>query len=198
MNTYVSYILFDVRMLQVLKQEVEVLKSLMVATIPVLRQCLVDTKQPIQKRTHAAFFLRTDGSPEAVDAISAALVNKEDSALLRHELAYILGQIQNPVACKVLSAVLQDCSDDTMVRHEAAESLGAIGDPSAVQVLESFVNDPAAEVADTCKLSLELIRWRTGRQGYGQGRAVCVWAPGHLTGGCCCCCCCMQVGGWRS
>lgn len=136
----------------------------MVAPVPVLRQCLVDIKQPIQKRTHAAFFLRTDGSSAAVEAIATALTNKQDSALLRHELAYILGQIQDTSACPVLAAVLEDPSDDTMVRHEAAESLGAIGDSQAIPVLEAFSTDPASEVADTCKLSLELIRWRASQR----------------------------------
>ena len=34
-----------------------------------LRACLLDRTQPIAKRTHSAFFLRTLGSPEAVSAV---------------------------------------------------------------------------------------------------------------------------------
>lgn len=34
-----------------------------------LRVCLVDKGQPIGKRTHAAFFLRTLGTPAAVSAV---------------------------------------------------------------------------------------------------------------------------------
>lgn len=133
----------------------------MAPSVPALRACLVDLAQPIQKRTRAAFYLRTDGGPEAVEAIGAALRNKEDSALLRHELAYVLGQIRDRRACPVLKAVLSDEGDDAMVRHEAAEALGAIGDAEAVGVLEKYAEDPVPEVADTCKLSLDLIRWST-------------------------------------
>lgn len=34
-----------------------------------LRACLLDRTQPIAKRTHSAFFLRTLGSEEAVSAV---------------------------------------------------------------------------------------------------------------------------------
>lgn len=34
-----------------------------------LRACLLDRTQPIAKRTHSAFFLRTLGSAEAVSAV---------------------------------------------------------------------------------------------------------------------------------
>ncbi|CAM9409767.1 unnamed protein product, partial [Choristocarpus tenellus] len=57
-----------------------------------LRACLLDMEQPISKRTHAAFFLRTLGSMEAIVILSQALLVKSDSALLRHELAYVLGK----------------------------------------------------------------------------------------------------------
>lgn len=71
------------------------------------RDCLVDLSQPMAKRTHAAFYLRTAGTLEAVEALVEALKNKQDSALLRHELAYILGQIQSPAACGALNQVSQ-------------------------------------------------------------------------------------------
>jgi deoxyhypusine monooxygenase len=50
----------------------------------------------------------------------AALQQREDSALMRHELAYILGQMQNRKACDVLSKILRDESDDVLVRHEVS------------------------------------------------------------------------------
>eukprot|EP00624_Nannochloropsis_granulata_P007212 evm.model.NODE_6825_length_32477_cov_17.962835.7 len=136
----------------------------MAPNVAALRDCLVDVQQPIQKRTHAAFVLRTDGGSEAVAAIGEALRNKQDSALLRHELAYVLGQIRDRAACPTLVAVLSDECDDSMVRHEAAEALGAIGEPEAVSVLEKYAQDPVPEVADTCRLSLDLIRWQQQQQ----------------------------------
>ena len=69
-----------------------------------------------------------------------------------------MGQIRDRSACPVLTAVLSDERDDAMVRHEAAEALGAIGDAGAVCVLEKYARDPVPEVADTCKISLELIK----------------------------------------
>lgn len=135
------------------------------ASICALGECLADVNQPIAKRTHAAFYLRTDGSPEAVDAICHALKNKEDSALLRHELAYILGQMQDNRACALLSTILSDEGDDCMVRHESAEALGAIGDPQSIGILEKYADDPAPEVSDTCRLALDLLKWRNKAQG---------------------------------
>jgi deoxyhypusine monooxygenase len=132
----------------------------MVSGVAAHRDCLIDVGQSLGKRTNAAFFLRTDGSPEAVEAISEALRNRDDSALLRHELAYILGQIQDARACAVLSDILQDGNDDCMVRHEAAEALGAIGEPAVLPLLEKFAEDPVKEVADTCRLAIDLINWR--------------------------------------
>ena len=45
------------------------------------------------------------------------------------------------------------------MRHEAAEALGAIGDSSVSNVLEKYLSDPSHEVAETCQISLERIRW---------------------------------------
>ena len=140
--------------------------------VAALRECLVDTTQPIQKRTHAAFYLRTDGGADAVAAIGEALCNKKDSALLRHELAYVLGQIRDSTACPVLTTVLADEQDDSMVRHEAAEALGAIGDANSVAILEKYAKDLVPEVADTCRLSLDLIRWTQQQQLQQQGEPL--------------------------
>ena len=49
--------------------------------------------------------------------------------------------------------------NDAMVRHEAAEALGAIGAPEAVSVLEEFEHCDVEEVAHTCQLGLDRIRW---------------------------------------
>ena len=38
-------------------------------TLEQLRDCLLDSSQPIAKRTHSAFFLRTLGTAEAVSAV---------------------------------------------------------------------------------------------------------------------------------
>eukprot|EP01031_Cornospumella_fuschlensis_P044317 gene44317-54193_t len=134
-----------------------------------LKACLLDLSQPIAQRTHVSFVLRTQKSQEAVEILSEALKNKADSPLMRHELAYILGQIQNPSVCPLLEGILRDTSDDVLVRHESAEALGAIGNSENLAVLEEFVNDPAPEVSETCKIAVDLIKWRMNQSENGDG-----------------------------
>jgi deoxyhypusine monooxygenase len=61
------------------------------SSIEQLKDCLLDITQPIAKRTHAAFHLRTIGTSECVLIIAEAIKQKEDTELMRHELGYILG-----------------------------------------------------------------------------------------------------------
>jgi hypothetical protein len=41
-----------------------------------LESCLLDLDQPISKRTHAAFYLRTMGTPEAAGVIATGKMNE--------------------------------------------------------------------------------------------------------------------------
>lgn len=126
-----------------------------------LRACLLDViSNPIAKRTHAAFILRTEGSEEAALIIADALNMREDSSLMRHELAYILGQMQHKVVCPQLEAILLDEQDDLIVRHECAEALGAIGDDSAIPILQRFCTHPSPEIHETCQIAIDLINWK--------------------------------------
>ena len=125
-----------------------------------LKTCLLDLTQPIAKRTHAAFYLRTMNNNDAVLVVLDALKQKEDSSLMRHELAYILGQMQNPIACNILSNILEDEEDDVIVRHESAEALGAIGNIDSIEVLEKYCNHKAPEISETCRIAIDLIKWR--------------------------------------
>ena len=93
----------------------------MAPSLSALRSVLLDISQPIAKRTHAAFNLRTNGSEESASIIAEALVNKNDSSLMRHELAYILGQMQHSHVCDILIRILEEESEDILVRHESAE-----------------------------------------------------------------------------
>jgi len=123
------------------------------------RDCLLNLSEPLAKRTHAAFHLRTMGTKEAASAIAEALLVRNDGCLMRHELAYILGQMRYPDFCSTLISILCDETDDIMVRHESAEALGAIADPSSLAVLESFCNHSAPEISETCQIAADLIRW---------------------------------------
>lgn len=119
--------------------------------------------KPLAERFRALFTLKGIGTPEAIEQISTAL--SDPSALLKHECAYCLGQIQDPSAIPYLLEVLKDQSQEPMVRHEAAEALGAIGDPSVCTILEQFVNDKAVEVAETCQIALDRIKWLGHKNG---------------------------------
>jgi hypothetical protein len=50
--------------------------------------------------------------------VFAALQNRSDGSLMRHELAYILGQMQIPLYNNVLSAIVADETEDLLARHE--------------------------------------------------------------------------------
>lgn len=45
------------------------------------------------------------------------------------------------------------------MRHEAAEALGAIGDARVSNILKKYSSDSSQEVAETCQIALERIRW---------------------------------------
>jgi deoxyhypusine monooxygenase len=87
-------------------------------SIDQLRSCLLDLDQPLPKRTHAAFYLRTMATTEAAEVISLALKDRRNGSLMRHELAYILGQMQITSIDKVLISLLSDETEDILVRHE--------------------------------------------------------------------------------
>lgn len=127
---------------------------------PALRACLLDLAEPIAKRTHAAFYLRTLATPEAVAIVLEALQQKKDSSLMRHELAYILGQMGSITACSALANILQDEGDDVLVRHECAEALGAIGHASSAPVLGKYTSHPERTISETCQIAVDLIAYR--------------------------------------
>nr|MBE5726526.1 nero [Cucujiformia] len=72
---------------------------------------------------------------------------------------YCFGQMQDEKAIGTLISVLKDENQEPMVRHEAAEALGAIGSEGALEYLEKYKDDNVVEVAETCELALERIRW---------------------------------------
>ncbi len=126
-------------------------------TIEKVGAILNNSNHPLAERFRALFTLRGIGTPEAITQISRAFT--DTSALLKHECAYCLGQMRHSFAISKLEVVLRDTSQEPMVRHEAAEALGAIGDPSVSPTLEEYVNDSVKEVAETCQIALDRIKW---------------------------------------
>uniref|UniRef100_A0AAV1UM90 Deoxyhypusine hydroxylase n=1 Tax=Peronospora matthiolae TaxID=2874970 RepID=A0AAV1UM90_9STRA len=128
-----------------------------------LRNAVLDLSEPVSKRTRAIFYLRSRGSVADLEVLLTALLNRNDSELVRHELAYVIGQFQMTEACDTLEHVLADETDDGMVRHEAAEALGAIGAHRSLAVLQKYTADAMPEVADTCKLAARLIEYKLAK-----------------------------------
>ncbi|KYN18992.1 Deoxyhypusine hydroxylase [Trachymyrmex cornetzi] len=118
---------------------------------------LNDSARPLKERFRALFTLKNIGGAMAIDQIHACF--KDPSALLKHELAYCLGQMRDPAAINILKSILEDLSQEPMVRHEAGEALGAIGESSVIPLLEKYREDPISEVAETCELALNRLRW---------------------------------------
>lgn len=123
---------------------------------------LNNRERPLKERFRALFTLRNIGGERALESIGRCF--DDESALLKHELAYCLGQMQDVRAIPVLTRVLADMQQEPMVRHEAAEALGAIGDSSVEETLVAFSKDPVIEVAETCEIALERVRWLKQKQ----------------------------------
>lgn len=130
---------------------------------PELVACVTDNSRPIAQRMRAVFYLRTIGGDVAVDALCRALKNKSGTCLFRHETAYVLGQMEARGAVPDLVSVLKDSSDDPIVRHEAGEALGAIADPESLAVLDEHSTDVRPEVAETCQIAAQRVRWAIAR-----------------------------------
>ena len=129
-------------------------------TVKAVGAVLNDSNKPLDERFRALFTLRGMATREAIAQISRGF--SDSSMLLKHECAYCLGQIGDPTALEVLTKVLGDRHQDTMVRHEAGEALGAIGDPRSAPVLEEHSHDSAQEVAETCQIALQRLKWLSG------------------------------------
>ncbi|GBG87893.1 hypothetical protein CBR_g46193 [Chara braunii] len=121
---------------------------------------LLDSSKDMFDRYRAMFRLRNRATPEAICGIASAL-EKDSSALLKHEVAYVLGQIQSDLAVQPLMAALADKGQHPMVRHEAAEALGAIASKDCVQLLESFSSDPEPVVAHSCEVALDVLHFES-------------------------------------
>ncbi|CAG9805449.1 unnamed protein product [Chironomus riparius] len=118
---------------------------------------LNDPNRPMKERFRALFTLKNIKGPIAIKCIEEAFV--DDSDLLKHELAYCLGQMKDTRAIPALIKVLEDVNQAPMVRHEAGEALGAIGCPSVIDLLEKYSKDPIVEVAETCQIALDRVKW---------------------------------------
>ncbi|XP_011497867.1 PREDICTED: deoxyhypusine hydroxylase [Ceratosolen solmsi marchali] len=118
---------------------------------------LNNTCRPLKERFRALFTLKNIGGSLAIQEIEKGFA--DPSALLKHELAYCLGQMQDSRAIPILVDVLKDKSQEPIVRHEAGEALGAIGNNCVIPILNEYSKESIVEVAETCELALNRLRW---------------------------------------
>jgi deoxyhypusine monooxygenase len=128
-----------------------------------LKAAVADAFAPLGMRMRAVYYLRTIATLEAIEVLAAGLLDTRNTPLMRHELAYVLGQIRDPAACATLEQVLADEADDAMVRHESAEALGSIGEERSVALLERCSHDAKEEVAETCAIAADFVKWKQHR-----------------------------------
>jgi len=132
-------------------------KDISTEEIKVVGSVLNDVTKPLKERFRALFTLKNLGGKVAIDEIGRCF--SDPSSLLKHELAYCLGQMRDVDAIPVLSSVLESQSEEVIVRHEAGEALGAISCPSVLPLLEKYCSHPVAELAETCQLAVERIKY---------------------------------------
>ncbi|XP_062521229.1 deoxyhypusine hydroxylase-like isoform X2 [Corticium candelabrum] len=122
-----------------------------------LEALMLDQSKSLATRFRALFSLRNVGGQQAIQAISKCF--SDPSELFKHECAYCLGQMQDTTAIPILISLLKDSNQETVVRHEAGEALAAIGDPSVESVLKDHAHDHAVEVAETCQIGLDKMKY---------------------------------------
>lgn len=128
-----------------------------------LRRRLNDQSLPVAARMRTVFGLKelgrlggssSEGVKEEAILGLAEGMQKDGSALLKHEAAYALGQTQNPFAVRFLAETLATVDEDAMVRHEAAEALGAIATEECAEILEQYEKDEVDVVRETVEIAL--------------------------------------------
>lgn len=132
-------------------------------TVARFERKLADQGTSLAEKYRILFSLRNISGDQAHAAMLTRL--KDRSALYRHEVAYCLGQRQDPAAVQALKAILHDTSEHGMVRHEAGEALGAIGTPDCIDPLREHEHDAVREVAETCQLAMQRIKFFESAEG---------------------------------
>lgn len=124
---------------------------------------LCDKDAPLILRFRAMYIVRRYPKSEvAIKAMEKAIIEEEQSALLKHEAVYSLGQMEYIGSISLLQSLLDNRSERGIVRHEAGEALGVVGmhDTSVREFVKMFVNDEDELVRDTCLLAEQRLAWQ--------------------------------------
>lgn len=118
---------------------------------------LISDEEPIAKRMRTVFLLKQRNTNTAIDILIHGIPST--SILLGHECAYVLGQLQNKHALEALTYYLQNETIHPIVRHECAEAIANIGELTSLPLLESLCQDKCVEVAETCQIAVEKLKF---------------------------------------
>jgi len=111
--------------------------------VPRLAEALADSGEIVGVRTSLPWILGEIGGPDALEALVAAL--KDKNPIVRGEAAKGLGWMCNPKAVPPLLDTLEN-DDSARARAVAAWSLGRIGDRRAAEPVVAALGDAAKEV----------------------------------------------------
>lgn len=145
----------------------------------VLAESITDEAQPIAKRMRSCFLLKQIGDEASIEVLAKGL--RSPSVLMAHECGYVLGQLQNKAALPFLREILSDRSMNPIVRHECAEAMGAIGLPESMDILVEFSKDASEEVAETCLIAIERLKWNAANPGVTYDSKYCSVDPAPRT-----------------
>lgn len=89
-----------------------------------------------------------------------AILDRDDSPLVRHEAAFALGCIGDETCRIALRRTLVE-DDSFLVRHEAAMALGELGTIDDLPTLKQGLSDSSREVVISCEVALNRIQERS-------------------------------------
>ncbi|XP_063933512.1 deoxyhypusine hydroxylase-like [Zophobas morio] len=83
--------------------------------------------------------------------------------------------MQHFSAIPTLIKIIEDCTQEAVVRHEAAEALAAFRDPKFIEVLRRFTSSECVELAETCKIAVDYLKWISDLQSDQEKSSVSVF-----------------------
>lgn len=109
-----------------------------------LSRCVADTSQPLGKRTHAAFYLRTLGGGDAVAALGTRTLYA-CTVRFFYSVDYCIAHRLHFGPHRAGRA-LRNRNDSALLRHELGYILGQMQDERACPVLEEVLADLSDDV----------------------------------------------------
>jgi hypothetical protein len=109
------------------------------------------------------------GDPFAIPFLNKVLEDKEHKfdPIVRHEVNKIISLLERKKKKKkkkkIIIIIIIIKSNK---KYQAAEALAAIGKEESLILLEKYSEDASPEVADTCKIAKEHLKWKINHNGF--------------------------------